>query len=51
LSWNYYILPGWYYDSTHYIYWNKFNRADEHDSKGHKRRDLGWPAVEAWWAK
>jgi microcin C transport system substrate-binding protein len=51
LSWNYYILPGWYYDSTHYVYWNKFGRADEQDREGSLRQDLGWPAVEAWWAK
>jgi microcin C transport system substrate-binding protein len=51
LSWSNYILPGWYLDSTHYVYWNKFGRADEQDRQGNIRQDLGWPAVDAWWAK
>jgi microcin C transport system substrate-binding protein len=35
---------------AHYAYWDRFGRAD--DQMGQETdRDLGFPAIEAWWAK
>ncbi|GEO40058.1 ABC transporter [Skermanella aerolata] len=50
IAWNAYILPGWYIGSLHYAYWNRFGRADQTVGTD-VRRDIGWPAIEAWWAK
>lgn len=46
LTWNHYRVPGWYIGSIHYAYWNKFGRVNNGQDMA-----LGWPAVEAWWAK
>ena len=50
IAWNGYLLPGWYMASAHYAYWDRFGRAD--DRMGQETgRELGSPAIEAWWAK
>jgi microcin C transport system substrate-binding protein len=50
IAWNGYLLPGWYMAFAHYAYWDRFGRAD--DQMGQETdRDLGFPAIEAWWAK
>lgn len=46
LAWNQDRVPGWYIGSVHYAYWNKFGTVDKGQDLA-----LGWPAVEAWWAK
>jgi len=50
IVWNAYILPGWYIGSVHYAYWNRFGQADQ-TIGADVRRDIGWPAIEAWWIK
>jgi ABC-type oligopeptide transport system, periplasmic component len=46
LAWNHDRVLGWYIGSIHYAYWNKFGMVDKGQDLA-----LGWPAVEAWWAK
>jgi microcin C transport system substrate-binding protein len=50
IAWNGYLLPGWYMASVHYAYWDRFGRAD-YQARQDDSRDLGSPAIEAWWAK
>ena len=50
IAWNGYLLPGWYMASVHYAYWDRFGRAD-YQAGQEAGRDLGSPAIEAWWAK
>jgi microcin C transport system substrate-binding protein len=50
LVWNAYVLPGWYIGSIHYAYWDRFGRADRVTDSA-TQRDVGWPAIEAWWEK
>jgi microcin C transport system substrate-binding protein len=50
IAWNGYLLPGWYMASAHYAYWDRFGRADDRLGQA-AGRELGSPAIEAWWAK